>query len=126
MGQYTQGKVRAIFATDEAAGNYADDVENFEDYLAKVMIKDFDTNIIDFETTGNEITIELDSMRYPNAEWQLEQLFEMAKAKYKEELEEFSADITSPETIIFYEKGDDDDFDEDHHSSVYDGVDNKQ
>tara|TARA_R110000824_G_scaffold314000_4_gene500854 strand:+ start:1624 stop:1950 length:327 start_codon:yes stop_codon:yes gene_type:complete len=105
MGQYTQGKVRAIFATDEAAGNYADDVENFEDYLAKVMIKDFDTNIIDFETTGNEITIELDSMRYPNAEWQLEQLFEMAKAKYKEELEEFSADILSPECIIFYEKG---------------------
>ena len=85
MGQYTQGKVRAIFATDEAAGNYADDVENFEDYLAKVMIKDFDTNINDFETTGNEITIELDSMRYANAEWQLEQLFEMAKAKYKEE-----------------------------------------
>ena len=126
MGQYAQGKVWARFDTDEAAGNYADDVENFEDYLAKVMIKDFDTNIIDFETTGNEISIELDSGRVQNAEWQLEQLFNMAKDKYKDELEEFSADIILPENHIFYEKGDDEDFDEDHHSSVYVGVDNKQ
>ena len=126
MGQYAQGKVWARFDTDDSAGNYADDVEKFVEYLSKKMIKDFDTNIIDFETTGNEITIDLDSGRVQNAEWQLEQLFEMAKDKYKDELEEFSADIILPECIIFYEKGDDEDFDEDHHSSVYDGVDNKQ
>ena len=107
MGQYAQGKVWARFDTDDAAGNYADDVENFEAWIATKMIKDFDTNIIDFETTGNEITIDLDSGRVQNAEWQLEQLFEMAKDKYKDELEEFTADIILPENHIFYEKGDD-------------------
>jgi len=59
------------------------------------------TSITDVDAYENDVFVKLCSNRYPNAEWQCEQILELVKDKFKSEVNTFTADVVVPENIIY-------------------------
>jgi hypothetical protein len=111
MGVFTEGRITACFDEIEKAKEFIIIVENFEDYLEGYLgNKDFSVSIDEVTIDKDDmiVYVNLSSGRYPNAQWQCDQIFEMGKRKYKENMYEFSADLICPENIICWTNGDDD------------------
>jgi hypothetical protein len=111
MGVFTEGRITACFDTIETANEFKVIAENFEDYLLGYLDnKDFSVSIDEVRIDDKDmiVYVNLSSGRYQNAQWQCEQIFDMGKRKYKENMYEFSADLICPENIIYWTNGDDD------------------
>lgn len=108
MGQFSAVVITAVFDNAKTAKKAENQVaNNFTKYLKKKLKdKDFDVNITLADANDCELNIELDSGRAQNAVWQSEQVFEMLKDLYGANLDEFSAEQVIPESIIYYNKED--------------------
>ena len=114
MGQYAEVTITADFDTSETAKKVCIDLESkIKEFIAKrVKNEDFDFHIQTPEQIVETVTIYLNSGRSQNAEWQAEQIFAYMKENFKNELEEFNAEMTIPEGIISYCKDDEEEIDE--------------
>ena len=109
MGQFTDGDVTIVANSQESADKIAEQIQNLDEYIKTKNDQPFSTNITDIDASDVCVYVRLNSGRYPNAEWQCQQLLAMVKDLFKGELESFSADLTVPENIInveFDEEGD--------------------
>ena len=106
MGMYGEVEIIATYETTEQAEKQFDDLQDNVTEFIKKQIPDqpfhFDLTHCDLE--GTDIIIKICSDRVQNAEWQSEQLFEFMKTT--EGLYEFSAEVMTPENIIFWNKDD--------------------
>jgi len=106
MGMYGEVEIIATYETEEQAEKQFDNFqENVTEFIKKQMPDQpfhFDLTHCDLE--GSEFIIKICSNRVQNAEWQSEQLFEFMKGT--EGLYEFSAEVMTPENIIFWNKDD--------------------
>jgi len=99
MGMYTKGELYVLTHTSEAADRFADELRN---------LKTITNNVRRVEENGVcEVYMEFDSGRYANAEYVLEEVAKLAKEKFTaEDIEEISADLMTPECMLFMESSD--------------------
>ena len=110
MGVFTEGRITACFDTIETANEFKVLAENFEDYLVGFLgNKNFSISINDVTIDEDDVIVyvNLCSDRYPNAQWQCEQIFEMGKRRFGDNMYEFTADLICPENIIYWTNDDD-------------------
>jgi len=100
MGQFTEAEIIISTKSNESAKTIAEQINNLDEYLEANDIFGH-TSITDVDVHGNEVYVKLCSDRYPNAEWQCEQILELVKNKFKLEVNTFTADVVVPETIIY-------------------------
>ena len=111
MGQYAQAHIEVRFNNNDKAKKFAKIVKNFKKELTKRRIAkgldtDFDVNINSVEIEKLDVRIVLDSGRVQNAEWQCDEISEIAKQEFKEFILDFDATITTPYGYIYWD-GDD-------------------
>ena len=106
MGMYGEVEIIATYETEEQAEKQFDNFqENVTEFIKKQMPdKQFHFDLTHCDLEGSEFIIKICSNRVQNAEWQSEQLFEFMKGT--EGLYEFSAEVMTPENIIFWNKDD--------------------
>ena len=106
MGMYGEVEIIATYEKTEQAEKEFDNLQdNATEFIKKQMSDQpfhFDLTHCDLE--GTDIIIKICSDRVQNAEWQSEKLFEFMKGT--EGLYEFSAEVMTPENIIFWNKDD--------------------
>lgn len=102
MGQITSGEITASFTNNEVAERVAEQIANLDEYL-NARDKGGDTNIESIDGDDNVVYVRLSSGRQQNAEWQLQQIFEMCKDLFIEDMIDFDAEYTVPETLIYWE-----------------------
>ena len=100
MGQFTDGDVTIVANSQESADKIAEQIQNLDEYIKTKNDQPFSTNITDIDNSDECVYVRLNSGRYPNAEWQCQQLLEMVKDLFKGDVLSFTADLTVPETII--------------------------
>ncbi len=101
MGQFTEGDVTVVALTEESANKIADQIQNLDEYIKSKTNEPFGTSVHDIDCDGTCVYVRLSSGRYPNAEWQCQQILAMVKDLFKGQLESFSADLTVPENVIY-------------------------
>ena len=109
MGQYAQAEIEVRFTDEVKAEEFANIIRNFEKeltmrFVAKGVDTDFDVSIdsVDQDDDAN-VRIVLDSGRVQNAEWQCDQISDIAKEEFKEFIVDFDATITTPYGYIYWE-----------------------
>ena len=110
MGVFTEGRITACFETLELAKQFKVLAENFGDYLEGFLdAKDFSISVNDVTIDEVDIIVyvNLCSDSYQNAQWQCEQIFEIGKRRFRENMYEFTADLICPENIIYWTNDDD-------------------
>lgn len=112
MGQYAKAEIEISFNDEVKAEEFGNIITNFKKeltdrFVAKGKDTDFDVNINFVEVDDNFVRICLDSERVQNAEWQCDQVSDIAKKEFKEFIVEFDATITMPQGYLWW------DFDED-------------
>jgi vacuolar-type H+-ATPase subunit C/Vma6 len=112
MGQYAQAEIEVRFTDEVKAEEFANIIRNFKEELKKRFVAkgkdaDFDVNIdsVDQDDVAN-VRIVLDSSRVQNAEWQCDQISDIAKEEFKEFIVDFDATITTPYGYIFWDTDD--------------------
>ena len=108
MGQYAQAEIEVRFNNDVKADEFAKIIGNFKEELktrriAKGLDDDFDVNIDFVEADNGDVRIVLDSSRVQNAEWQCDEISQIAKEEFKEFIVDFDASITTPYGYIFWD-----------------------
>ena len=103
MGQFTEGDVTIVAHTQESADKIAEQIKNLDEYIKTKTDESFSTGVHNIDVDETCIYVRLSSGRYPNAEWQCQQLLAMVKDLFKGEVTTFTADLTVPETIIHEE-----------------------
>ena len=103
MGQFTEGDVTIVATSQESADKIAEQIQNLDEYIKTKTDEPFSTSIIEIDSSDECVYVTLNSGRYPNAEWQCQQLLAMVKDLFKGEVASFSADLTVPENIIYEE-----------------------
>lgn len=103
MGQFTEGNIQIVAKSKKSAKKIAEQIKKLDNYIATKSDKPFSTSVSSVELNGDSVDVVLYSERQPNAEWQLEQIFEMCKDLFKGELLSFVADYTCPENLIYQE-----------------------
>jgi hypothetical protein len=111
MGQFTVAELDITFNNEDKAEEFAKIISNFKEELSKRRIAkgldtDFDTSINFVEADGNYMRILLNSNRTPNAEWQCDQISQIAKEEFREYIVIFEAEITVPENYIYWDVND--------------------
>jgi hypothetical protein len=114
MGQYAEARISVVFNNEEKSKEFAKIVNNFEKELTKRFKKkgedtDFYVSIIDVANDENEVTIMLDSSRVQNAEWQCDQISQIAREEFRAFIEEFDSTITTPYGYIYWDRDTEDD-----------------
>ena len=103
MGQFTEGEVIIESKSKESADAIAEQIQNLDEYIKSKNDKPFGTSIHEIDVHDSTVYVKLSSGRYPNAEWQCQQILELVKDKFKTEVYTFSADLIVPETVIYEE-----------------------
>lgn len=108
MGQYAQAEIEVRFNNEVKAEEFSKIIRNFKKELTKRFIAkgegtDFDVSIdsVDQDDDSN-VRIVLDSSRVQNAEWQCDQISDIAKEEFKEFIVDFDATITTPYGYIYW------------------------
>ena len=101
MGQFTEGEVIIVAKTKKTANAIFNEVSKLDEYITSKSDQPFSTSITDIRIDDDCVYIKLSSDRYPNAEWQCEQILELVKEKFENKLSSFTADLTVPENIIY-------------------------
>jgi len=89
MGQFTEGDVTVVALTEESANKIADQIQNLDEYIKSKTDEPFGTSVHDIDVDDTCVYVRLNSGRYPNAEWQCNQILEMKKTYSKERLNMF-------------------------------------
>jgi hypothetical protein len=105
MGQFTSGEITASFTNGEVAEKVAEQIANLDNYL-KSKGNVGDTNIKDIDVDANFVYVKLSSGRQLNAEWQLQQIFEMCKELFIDDMIDFDAEYAVPENLIYWSSED--------------------
>lgn len=111
MGQYTEGSIMIECKSNKSAKKIVKAIQNLDEYIASKMDgKPFNTSVSHVDHSDSTIDVSLASNRYSNAEWQCHQILELVKEKFKGEVNTFTADLTTPENIIYedFEDGEED------------------
>ena len=108
MGQYAQAEIEVRFNNDDKAQEFAKIITNFKEELTKRLVakkqdSDFDININSVDLENGEVRIVLDSGREQNAEWQCDQISDIAKEEFKEFIIDFDATVTTPYGYIYWD-----------------------
>lgn len=116
MGVFTQVEVIVIFDDQDKASEFAEIINDFENEVKKRRLADgddspFSCNIDSINSDDANVYIKLSSERYSNAEFQAEWVSNIAK-EFKENVVEFTAEVTQPESIIWW-RGEDEEDEED-------------
>ena len=106
MGQFTEGEVIITTKSKKSALAIAKQINNLDKYIKSKSKEPFHTSVSDVDVSDSDVYVKLCSDRYPNAEWQCQQILSLVKDKFKSEVNTFTADLTVPENII-YENFDD-------------------
>ena len=110
MGQFTEGEIIIETKSEKSAEAISVQIQNLDEYLKSKLDTEFSpTSVSDVDVSGETVYVKLHSERYPNAEWQCQQILEMVKDLFKGQLDSFSADLTSPENIIYEDFDDEED-----------------
>lgn len=110
MGQFTEGEIIIETKSEKSAEAIFLQIQKLDEYLkSKLDIEFSPTSVSDVDVDGETVYVKLSSERYPNAEWQCQQILEMVKDLFKGQLDSFSADLTSPENIIYEDFDDEED-----------------
>tara|TARA_B100000927_G_scaffold107064_1_gene86568 strand:+ start:22 stop:348 length:327 start_codon:yes stop_codon:yes gene_type:complete len=106
MGMYGEVEIIATYEKTEQAEKEFDNLQdNATEFIKKQMSdQPFDFYLTNCDLEGTCIIIKICSDRVQNAEWQSEKLFEFMKTT--EGLYEFTAEVMTPENIIFWNKDD--------------------
>jgi hypothetical protein len=107
MGQFTEGEIYIETDSNETADAVAEAIHNLDDYIKSKLDTPFSTSVHSIDGDETQIYVKLSSGRYPNAEWQCQQIFEMVKDLFKGKLYCFTADLIVPENIIYADFDDD-------------------
>jgi len=104
MGMYGEVEIIATYETEEQADkvikNLNDKVEKFIEETTEY--KSFCFDLTECDLDGECIIIKIASDRVQNAEWQSEQVLNYMKTT--EGLCEFTAEIITPETFLYWSK----------------------
>ena len=104
MGVYAEVDIYATYNTEEnAEAAFINLEQRVEDYIKSKIDDVFHLSLTEVDLKDECIIVKICSPRYQNAEWQSEQLFNFMKEKTSS-LEEFTAEITSPKNIIWWNK----------------------
>ncbi len=109
MGQFTEGEIIIETKSEKSAEAIFVQIQNLDEYIKSKVDTEFTTSVSDIDVSGETVYVKLSSDRYSNAEWQCEQILELVKDKFKSEVYTFSADLTSPENIIYEDFDDEED-----------------
>jgi hypothetical protein len=112
MGQYAEATISVVFNNEEKAREFEKIIKNFKKELTKRLKKkgedtDFFVSILDVANDNDVVTITLDSNRVQNAEWQCDQVSQIAKEEFREFIDEFDSTITTPYGYIYWDRDDD-------------------
>jgi len=103
MGQFTEGEIIIEANSKESAEAIADQIQNLDEYIKSKTDQPFGTSVHEIDVDGTSVYVKLSSGRYPNAEWQCQQIFEMVKDLFKGQIDSFTADLIVPENVIYQE-----------------------
>lgn len=104
MGQFTEGSIIIECNSEKSAEEIFNAICNLDEYIAKKLDgQPFSTTITDTSYSDTSVYVSLCSDRYPNAEWQCQQIFELVKEDFKGKIYHFEADLTVPENVIYAE-----------------------
>ena len=110
MGQFTEGEIIIETKSEKSAEAIFLQIQKLDEYLKSKLDTEFSpTSVSDVDVSGETVYVKLSSPRYPNAEWQCQQILELIKDKFKGEVYTFSADLTVPENIIYEDFEDEED-----------------
>lgn len=109
MGQFTEGEIIIETKSEKSAEAIFLQIQKLDEYLKSKLDTEFSTSVSDVDVSGETVYVKLHSERYTNAEWQCQQILEMVKDLFKGQLDSFSADLTSPENIIYEDFDDEED-----------------
>ena len=107
MGQFTEGEIIIEANSKESAEAIAEQIQKLDEYISIKNDQPFSTSVTDIDADDTTVYVKLCSERFPNAEWQMQQILEMCKDLFKGQFNYFTADYTVPENLIYQE------FDED-------------
>lgn len=103
MGVFGEVEIVATFDTEEIANKVAENLEEeVKKFIIKTNEKDFHLSYNEVDVDGSTIYVKLASGRVQNAEWQGQQTLDYMKSLGT--LEEFSADVTTPENFLWWNK----------------------
>jgi len=108
MGQFTEAEIIISTKSEKSAEAIAEQIQNLDEYLDSKG-NGGHTSVTDVDVDGIFVYVKLCSDRYPNAEWQCQQILELVKDKFKSEVNTFTADVTVPENIIYEDFDDEED-----------------
>ena len=109
MGQFTDGEIIIETKSEKSAEAIFLQIQNLDEYIKSKLDTPFSTSVSDVDVSGETVYVKLNSEKYSNAEWQCQQILELVKDKFKGEIYTFSADLTSPENIIYEDFDDEED-----------------
>jgi len=109
MGQFTEGEIIIETKSEKSALSIAEQIQNLDEYIKSKLDTEFNTSVSDVDVSDSTVYVKLHSERYPNAEWQCQQILGLVKDKFKSEVYTFSADLTVPENIIYEDFDDEED-----------------
>lgn len=109
MGQFTEGEIIIETKSEKSAEAISVQIQNLDEYIKSKLDTEFSTSVSDVDVSGETVYVKLNSPRHQNAEWQCQQILEMVKDLFKGQLDSFSADLTSPENIIYEDFYDEED-----------------
>jgi hypothetical protein len=103
MGQFTEGEIIIEANSEVSADAIAEQILKLDEYIKSKTDQPFGTSVHEVDSDGTSIYVKLSSGRYPNAEWQCQQIFEMTKDLFKGQFNSFTADLIVPENVIYQE-----------------------
>jgi len=103
MGQFTEGEIIIEANSEESAKAIAEQINNLDEYIRTKTDEPFSTSVTDVDSDDSTVYVKLCSDRFPNAEWQMQQILEMCKDLFKGQFNCFTADYTVPENLIYAE-----------------------
>jgi hypothetical protein len=103
MGQFTEGEIIIEANSKESAEAIAEQIQKLDEYISIKNDQPFSTSVTDIDADDSTVYVKLCSERFPNAEWQMQQILEMCKDLFKGQFNCFTADYTVPENLIYQE-----------------------
>ena len=107
MGQFTQVEIIIECHTDEDAKELKASLDKAEEQVQEMHDETVGLSIGEVSVDNTTVRVDLHSERYPNAEWQVEQILELCKRKHKALIEEFTADDVTATNMVYETDWDD-------------------
>jgi hypothetical protein len=107
MGRFTQVQILIECHTEEGAKEVANSLFGIEALVQEMHDESVGMSAEKPTVDGITVEMNLSSDRFPNAEWQAEQVLDVCKRKHKSLISEFTADDVTAENMIYETDWDD-------------------